>query len=433
MNINETIKTSLKNIWKSKLRTLLTMLGIIIGIGSVILITSVGNGVKHAVEQDLNKMGMNVIQVQMNMNLPPNENMNQTDLMTMHDGQVIKQVEGVLYVSPLLSYGQVSVQAGSGVNVASSESENGGERGASSSMGDSSGGMGGIYANFQGVEQSYFAIQSTVPEYGRFYNKYENKKNFAVIDDMLATQLFGTPNAVGKMISVTLNSNNLATFLVIGVIPNPYANIIKIFKGGGQYFVDIPIGKMLQYKWQPNVDSYYVKLAPNTDIGQAGSQISQLLAKSHRTTSDKYSAQPTAQNASSFVGMLNKITAFVGFVAAISLFVGGIGVMNIMLVTVTERTREIGIRKAIGAKNSDILFQFLIEAVIITIIGGILGIIFGYFGSVFVAKLTHAPPLLSINAIIFAFVTSTVIGIVFGVYPARKASKLNPIDALRYE
>jgi len=429
MNISETIKTSLKNIWKSKLRTLLTMLGIIIGIGAVILITSVGNGVKHAVEADLNKMGMNVIQVQMNMNLPPNENINQTDLMTMNDGEVLKQVEGVAYVSPLLSYGQVPVLAGTGMNTSSvSQSSD-----SDDSDGGGSGGMGGLYANFQGVEQSYFAIQSTVPEYGRFYNQYENKKNYAVIDDMLATQLFGTPNAVGKMLSVTLNSNNLATFLVVGVIPNPYANIIKIFKGGGQYFINIPIGKMLQYKWQPNVDSYYVKLAPNTDMGQAGNQIASLLAKAHRTTSDKYSAQPTAQNASSFVGMLDKITAFVGFVAAISLIVGGIGVMNIMLVTVTERTREIGIRKAIGAKNRDILFQFLIEAVILTIIGGILGIIFGYLGSVFVARLTHAPPLLSWNAIIFAFVTSTVIGIVFGVYPARKASKLNPIDALRYE
>ncbi|HHW66834.1 ABC transporter permease [Defluviitalea raffinosedens] len=402
MNLYESIKSALRNLLANKMRSFLTMLGIIIGIGSVIMITSIGSGSQSAILDNFNKLGFGLIQVQMR----DVSKAKTRDYLTIDDVDLIKTHPDVKYVSPYF-YGWGSVKL-----------KNPKEQ---------------KRAYLIGVNGEYRFIQLPELLYGRFIVDADcrSKSNVIVIDEVLAEKVFGKKDVVGKTLSVEMWRGTFK-FTVIGVMKNSNAFLESMLGDQLSSEVYLPIQTLMDMYMYDIVDYLYVTVNDIDNVDQTAIEINKLLETKHRNK-DAYSVKNAAQDLDAINEVLGIFTAFISFVAGISLLVGGVGVMNIMLVTVTERTREIGIRKSLGAKNKDIRQQFLIEAVIITIIGGTIGLLLGYLGGLGVGSWMKITPKVSLLSIIITVSLSTVIGIIAGVYPASKAAKLDPIEALRYE
>ena len=416
MDLKTTIKNSIKNLLASKLRAILTMLGIIIGIGSVIMLTSLGSGVTSSVDQTFNKVGKGILKISLNTKLKGNDlKLKESDLMTFKDQNILKANPNVKYVSPVQQLGWDELKL----------------KNVSSKINDS------IWLDFEGTNPEFFKLQSLKILRGRVFTKKELGNNYGVIGNILATKIFkSVDNAIGKKITIEVNGNGLSGlfhFIIIGVVQNPYENI-KIFTSKmTRCLFYIPMKNFMKITGQKHLAYYFAKINDNVNQDKVSQQLSNAIANFHKTVSKKYDVEPVSKGFGDFVKVLNKLNLFVGMIAAISLLVGGIGIMNIMLVIVTERTREIGIRKAVGATNRNILFLFLVESIIITLIGGLIGVVTGWFLAVFIGHLVKITPVFNFGIIFFAFMISALIGIIFGVYPASLASKLNPVDALRYE
>jgi putative ABC transport system permease protein len=416
MNLFESFRVAWTALRANKLRSLLTMLGIIIGVGAVIGMLAIGNGLRQFLDKQFNGLGV-----------------------------------GTFYVAPFIDTRKVDVQLNAQLTAADAEAILAGGaapavKAVSYEFGDNgvvSGGQKRYNFNVRGITPSHFTIADNTLGAGRYYSSQEESDaaRVAVIGKGVAERLFGTiGSAVGQRITI-----NGVGFDVVGVLTTkPAAG------PGGDPSDSVYVPYRAARNWlfrnrlSPRADiSFMVVQARGADqVDAALTQVTQLLRARHRLTyqANDFTIINVAQIAATVGAIIGAFNAFLGVVAGISLLVGGIGIMNIMLVSVTERTREIGLRKAVGARRWDILLQFLIEAIFLCLVGGALGIALGYalsllgtFVLVDLFEAEGAQATVSTASIILATLISGAIGVFFGFWPALQAARLNPIDALRYE
>lgn len=388
----------------NKLRSLLTMLGIIIGVAAVIALVSIGNGVKQDIEDSISSLGSNLLVVLPGAPRTPGARPSQGSMKSLKisDYEAIAKLEGVKAASPMTNGSYVVIYQNKNWTTS----------------------VAGVNANFQDVNN--WTMTS-----GRFFSdkNVQNRERVAVVGQTVVKNLFADEDPVGKEIRV----KNIP-FRVIGVLKS---------KGNGTMGNDQDDTVLIPYTTSmervEGIDylrRVYVVAKDDEGIDRLQADIENLLRVRHNikdTNLDDFNIQNMKSIMETVAQTTGTFTLFLGAVAAISLVVGGIGIMNIMLVSVTERTREIGVRKALGATYSVIVTQFLIEAVVISLIGGFIGIAFGIGASKVIGMVSGMSTVVSVPTIIMSFAFSMAIGLIFGIYPARKAAKLNPIDALHYE
>ncbi len=417
----ENILLAISGLRANKMRALLTMLGIIIGIGSVIGIVMVGDSMTNSMTSSLQEMGANTVQI----SLQQRESENGTSYSVYMDEE--DYINDEMIEAFLQDYGDVVE------SVSLQES-----------MGSGRVTEGHRYANvsISGVNSGYQSANHLTMLGGRFIGDKDNKgvKNVAVASDRLVNNMFGQgQNPLGKEIKVNCGKEQY-TFTIIGVYQYEQ-NAIMAMMGAAASDADITTDLFIpiqtEWKLTGTIEGYYyinVMTKQGTDSRALAQDFQDYFNRFYTRNQDfQIMAISLDSVIDQYASMMGTVQVAIAVIAAISLLVGGIGVMNIMLVSVTERTREIGTRKALGAKNSAIRMQFIVESVIICLIGGIIGIIFGMLLGYAGASLLGFPAHPSVDAILIAVCFSMAIGVFFGYYPANKAAKLDPIEALRYE
>ena len=405
MLFSESFQMALTSLYANKMRSLLTMLGIIIGVAAVIALVSVGMGVRSNVTNSIASLGSNMLIIS-----PGSSNRGgvrgaagSMQTLKYDDAKAIKdKIKNIDYVSPSVSSSYQIVY-----------------------------GNNNWKTSVQGVTAEFMSIRSLTIGYGSFITADDmNKRNrVAVIGTTVASNLFAKENPVGKNIRI-----NNQPFKVIGLLESKGQSSVGQDQDDVIY---IPLTtaqeRMLGITY---VQSINVQVSSQEKMEQVQAEIENLLRSRHHILAGK-DDDFNVRNLTSLMETVNQstsmLTLLLGAIAGISLIVGGIGIMNIMMVSVTERTREIGIRKALGATFMNIMTQFLIESMVIGIIGGTIGIIVGCGVSQIIAKVGNFTTVITITPIIISFIFSVGIGLFFGIYPARKAAKLDPIEALRYE
>jgi putative ABC transport system permease protein len=411
MTLTESIRIALRALLSNKMRAVLTMLGIIIGVGAVITLMSVGKGVEQFVEESFQGLGSNLLFI-FPGSLEGTSTTRRPEL-TMGDYRAIADpflVPDAMGVAPELSSNATVVV-----------------------------GKRDIRTEIAGVTPDYLPLRSLEVSDGTFLadTDVSARSRVAILGSRAYENLFEEgAYPIGQTIKI-----NRIPFRVIGVMEE---------KGGSSFggmdntiYVPLTTAQSRLYPWwrsrtgEPLLSTIYVQVADESLMDQAGDQISEVLRQRHKITfrdDDDFTLVKQTDILAIAGDIFGVLTIFLGSIAAISLVVGGIGIMNIMLVSVTERTREIGIRKAVGAKRRDILVQFLVEAVVLSLIGGGIGIALGILGSQVVASLAdQLRTVVTGDVILLSSGVSAAVGLLFGIYPAFRAARLNPIDALRYE
>ncbi len=403
MNIYESLRTSISSLISNKLRSFLTMLGIIIGVAAVVSMISLGTGVRASIVDQIGSLGSNLLTVV---------------------GGSMRQRPG----APIMMRGMSNIlkiehfqdlQAASIPGIQSIIAESSQRRTVIYGRNSTSVSIVGTTANYPEVRNFY-------PSLGRFFSEYDylNSNNYAVIGDTVAIDLFGDINkAVGNKIRI-----GRVSFEVIGVMEKKTMGPQDL---GNQVFVPLTT-----HQKRLTGSRYIQSITIQANSAEEMNTISQSLERFFLRklgNIDRFSIMNQQDILDTINQVTGTMTLFLGAITGISLLVGGIGIMNIMLVSVTERTREIGLRKAIGARQSDILFQFIVESSVLSCVGGILGIIFGAVSAQLIGKYTQWVTKTSLGSIIISFGVSLAVGLFFGIVPARRASKLDPITALRYE
>lgn len=399
MRFTKLITMALSSVWNNKIRSFLTMLGIIIGISSVIILVGMGQGTQKKISDQIESLGTNLITV--------NIMGNRTPTITDEELAELKTKPGIKEIAPTISQGNVNIKSGTKSDTTTLEAST----------------------------PNYAEIRMLTVSSGRFITErdIENRFNVLVIGPETAQNIFGSTNVIGSTISV-----NGIDFTIVGVLKAQGTS--SVGSSDDRIIVPLTTGERLLKSASPK--TFYVEAKSKDDINTASSYIQLFLNKKYgissstsnsNTTRNYYRVMNQTSLLDTATATSESMTKMLAGIAAISLVVGGIGIMNIMLVSVIERTREIGTRKAIGAKRSTILIQFLIEAASVSGLGGIIGVLLGYLGSYVGEKFFSTTILISTNVVLGAFLFSVFVGVVFGMYPANKASKLNPIDALRFE
>lgn len=388
----------------NKMRSILTMLGIIIGVAAVIALVSIGNGVKQDIQNSISSLGSNLLMVMPGAPRTPGVRPSAGSMKSLKvsDYEAISKLDGVKAASPMTNGSYVVIYQNKNWTTSVS-----------------------------GVSYNYLDVNNWSMKSGRFLSEknVQNRERVAVVGKTVVKNLFGDEDPVGAEIRV----KNIP-FRIIGVLNS---------KGSGAMgndqddMVVIPYTTAMErVEGVDYLRMIYVVGKDENGIDRLQSDIENLLRVRHGikdTNLDDFNIQNMNSIMETMEETTGTLTLFLGAVAAISLVVGGIGIMNIMLVSVTERTREIGVRKALGATYSVIVTQFLIEAVVISLMGGIIGIVLGIGSSKLIGLASGMSTVISIPTIVMSFAFSMAIGLIFGIYPARKAAKLNPIDALHYE
>ncbi|MGH2460451.1 MAG: ABC transporter permease [Chloroflexota bacterium] len=405
MAIAQSISSALEALQANKLRALLTMLGIIIGVAAVIVMVGLGEGARQSVQARLSRLGTNLLTI-----IPGSGNvggvrsgagglpsLNETDAQA-----ILSSVPGVDAVSPDLRAGNTQVVAG--------------DQNWSTTI--------------QGDYPSIFQIQDWQIAEGAAYTQGDETSASLVCDigQTVATNLFGANDPVGQKIII-----RNVPFTVKGLLVSKGSNG---FDDQDDIILMPYETAQIRLFHRPFVNTIFVQVSQSSDITAIQQKVTDLLHTRHRIRPgqpDDFRVRNNNQIIDTAQQASDTLTYLLAGVAAVSLVVGGIGIMNIMLVSVTERTREIGIRMAVGARKSNILSQFLVEAVLLSVVGGVLGILIGMGGSVGLSKLAGWDAVVTVQAVVLSFGFAALVGVFFGYYPARKASQLDPIDALRYE
>ncbi len=413
MDLFDLLMISLRTLGKNKLRSGLTVLGVVIGIAAVTTMVSIGQGAGQLVQNEFQNLGSNVILVLPSSGQSGGVRQGTVTTLTAADAQAIAdECPAVLAVSPFVgASGQV---IGGNVNWQPDQ--------------------------MLGVGPDYPVVRNWPLEAGEFFTDSDvsGATKVCVIGHTLVTQLFPDVDPIGQQVRV----KNIP-FRVIGVLARKGANLVGQDQDNVLLMPYTTVRKRLQSSAFANIDLVFVSARSETLSPKAEQEIRALLMERHRVPLGEkpdFEVRNTAEVASVLNIITGALTAMLSAIAAISLVVGGVGIMNIMLVSVTERTREIGIRMALGARPRDILRQFLVEAVVLSSIGGLIGIALGVGASAGVTALinvfmpsTKWPFVVSIPAALIALVFAAAVGIFFGYYPARRASRLDPIEALRYD
>lgn len=415
----ENIRLSFQGIWSHKMRSFLTMLGIIIGIASIISIVSTIKGTNEQIKKNLIGSGTNTVQIQLYQGdyqyemlyygLP--DGIPVRDETTMEKIKSVKNVEDAAFYTSRSDYNNSVYYGNNGISG----------------------------SQVFGVDNSYFTTNGLVLKSGRTFvdSDFTDFHAAAIIDADTADSLFDGENPIGKTIEISS-----IPFTVVGIVDEdskfePVINSIDEYytyysdSSASRIFVPSSMWPALYSFDEPQ--NVAIRVSNTEAMTDAGKAVAEIMNANVTNSEIKYQAQDLLKQAQDLQDLSSSTNSQLIWIASISLLVGGIGVMNIMLVSVTERTREIGLKKAIGAKKSRILWQFLTEAAVLTSLGGIVGVGAGIGLAEIISRVTSAPVAISVPSIIIAVVFSMVIGIIFGLLPSFKAANLNPIDALRHE
>ncbi len=405
MRVIATLRIALRALRRNKMRSVLTTLGIIIGVGAVIAMVGIGNGAKAQVEAQIASLGENVILIFSGSVTASglHTGWGSAGTLTVEDATAIKrEIPGVLLVSPEVR-GTKQVAAGN---------QN-------------------WFTLILGEGPDYFDIRQWPLSAGATFTEQDvrSASKVAVIGQTTARQLFGDQSPVGQIVRV-----QNVPFIIVGELTPRGLSVM------GTDQDDVMVlpytSAMKRVLGTTTLRTINVQAANAVVLNEVQQQIVALLRQRHRITpgkDDDFTVRSQEEIAEHATATSKVMTVLLGAIASVSLLVGGIGIMNIMLVSVTERTREIGIRMAVGAHGRDILLQFLIEAITLSSLGGLIGIALGLGTAKALSVIAHWPTLISVSSIVVAFLFSAAVGIFFGFYPARKASRLDPIEALRYE
>ena len=415
----ENIRLSFQGIWSHKMRSFLTMLGIIIGIASIISIVSTIKGTNEQIKKNLIGSGTNTVQIQLYQGdyqyemlyngLP--DGIPVRDETTMEKIKSVKNVEDATFYTSRSDYNNSVYYGNNGISG----------------------------SQVFGVDNSYFTTNGLVLKSGRTFvdSDFTNFHAAAIIDADTADSLFDGENPIGKTIEISG-----IPFTVVGIVDEdskfePVINSIDeyytYYSDGSASRIFVPSSMWPALYSFDEPQNVAIRVSNTEAMTDAGKAVAEIMNTNVTNSEIKYQAQDLLKQAQDLQDLSSSTNSQLIWIASISLLVGGIGVMNIMLVSVTERTREIGLKKAIGAKKSRILWQFLTEAAVLTSLGGIVGVGAGIGLAAIISRVTSAPVAISVPSIIIAVVFSMVIGIIFGLLPSFKAANLNPIDALRHE
>lgn len=403
MSFFESFKQALDSLLANKLRSVLTMLGIIMGVFSVITILAIGNAAESYIGSEFEKMGANTITIAYQK-----ADISESDMLTLEDMETIKKV------APEIKNIAASIQRSGSLRIGNKTRD----------------------AIMYGVSSQYKSFSAVEMAEGRFINDFDNtsKSNVIVVDEYFANRYFKRLDIVGETITFKTTWGKLVNMNVVGVTKSygeMYASMLDNENVPAMVYVPITTLQNIYFN-NKVLQSIDVSTEKEEGLKELGDRIVKAL-EMKRGKTDLFYAQSSQDIQKVVSNVLGVISSILLVIAIITLIVGGIGIVNILLVSVTERIREIGVRKALGAQKMDILLQFITESIIMTGISGLIGIILGVLAGNIISQMIKIPPVVDFPVIIGAFLGSVALGLIFGVYPAKKAADLDPIESLRYE
>jgi putative ABC transport system permease protein len=403
MNLSASFRIAMRAMAANPLRSLLTMLGVIIGVGSVIAMIAIGQGARQATTQQVQALGSNLLTVFAGVARTAGvARLDPVQTLTLEDAEAIrKEVPQVVGVSPEFSRQAQVVFRGENTNT-----------------------------RVVGVTTDYPSVRNFRPGVGEFFtsNDMRARAKVALVGQSVVNRLFPDTDPMGQQIKI-----RGITFTVIGVMEEKGAT--SFLDRDDIVLVPLTTAQRRLFGVR-HVSSIQVQVSSEEEMVAAQEAVTQVLRTRHRlnpSQEDDFTIRSQADILQVLTGVAQTMTVLLGGIAAVSLIVGGIGIMNIMLVSVTERTREIGIRKAVGARRRDVLLQFLVESVALSVTGGVIGVGLGVVGSRLINQFAGWATLVSVQAIVLAFSFAVIVGVFFGLYPAQRAARLDPIEALRHE